>query len=131
MNEIKDHPGVIAKPPIIYGVALVVGLVLQGVSPLPIASSHLRSWAGVASTNAVITVQAVAVTVGIQQSGAVPHPLVSAVSDSVWGGTPPPRSFALSLWPSKNGSSGFGRNLQGGYGIESAPFYGGTSPTTV
>jgi protein-S-isoprenylcysteine O-methyltransferase Ste14 len=46
MHEIKDHPGVIAKPPIIYGVALVVGLVLQGVSPLPIAGSPIRSWVG-------------------------------------------------------------------------------------
>lgn len=46
MHDTQDHPGVIAKPPIIYGVALVVGLVLQGVSPLPIASSHLQSWVG-------------------------------------------------------------------------------------
>jgi protein-S-isoprenylcysteine O-methyltransferase Ste14 len=46
MPDTQDHAGVIAKPPIIYGVALVVGLVLQGVSPLPIASSHPRSWVG-------------------------------------------------------------------------------------
>ena len=48
MHEAQDRPGVIAKPPIIYGVALGVGLVLQGVYPMPITRSSLGRWSGFA-----------------------------------------------------------------------------------
>ena len=46
MNDRPDIPGVIAKPPKIYSVAVVVALVLHFIVPLPISPAPVRLWIG-------------------------------------------------------------------------------------
>jgi protein-S-isoprenylcysteine O-methyltransferase Ste14 len=46
MSDRPDIPGVIAKPPTIYSVAVVVALVLHFMMPLPISSAPVRLWIG-------------------------------------------------------------------------------------
>jgi protein-S-isoprenylcysteine O-methyltransferase Ste14 len=48
MSVGHDNPGVIAKPPTIYLIAMVIGLALQWVLPLPIMRLAARLWIGIA-----------------------------------------------------------------------------------
>jgi len=48
MRERQDNPGVIAKPPTIYLVAILTGLSLHYFYPLPIIRSTTISWVGLA-----------------------------------------------------------------------------------
>src|SRR2546426_299814 len=42
----SDSPHVLVLPPLLYGVALAAGLLLQWTAPRPIVASNARSWAG-------------------------------------------------------------------------------------
>ncbi len=42
----SDHPNVLVLPPVIYGVGLAAGFLLQWVAPRAILSSGTRYWAG-------------------------------------------------------------------------------------
>lgn len=44
----RERPGIIAPPPLLYAVALVVVIVLQWMWPLSIAAHAVTTWAGVA-----------------------------------------------------------------------------------
>jgi protein-S-isoprenylcysteine O-methyltransferase Ste14 len=48
MSEAPDHPGVIALPPVMYGVAFAIVLVLRWLWPLPIAATAAPFWSGIA-----------------------------------------------------------------------------------
>src|SRR5213076_1722823 len=41
-----DRPNVLVLPPLLYGVALASGFLLQWVAPQPVLSSNARYWAG-------------------------------------------------------------------------------------
>jgi len=41
-----DRPNVLVLPPLLYGVALASGFLLQWVAPQPVLSSNARNWAG-------------------------------------------------------------------------------------
>ena len=43
-----DHPGVIARPPLLYAAAFVVVLVLRWLRPMPIVGHAIALWLGVA-----------------------------------------------------------------------------------
>ena len=61
MSVVRDNPGVIAKPPTIYFLAIVVGIVLQLVSPLPIKRLAASLWIGIAINVMGLLVMVVAV----------------------------------------------------------------------
>jgi len=42
----SDTPNVLILPPLLYGVALAAGFLLQWIAPQPILSSNARLWAG-------------------------------------------------------------------------------------
>ncbi len=42
----SDTPGVIALPPLLYGVTLGVGFLMQWIAPRPILTSNARYWIG-------------------------------------------------------------------------------------
>lgn len=44
MPDRQDHPGVIAKPPFLYGGALIAGLLLDWVLPLPFGLGESGRW---------------------------------------------------------------------------------------
>ena len=45
-SDRSDIPGVMAKPPTIYSMAVVVALVLHFIMPLPISPAPMRLWIG-------------------------------------------------------------------------------------
>jgi protein-S-isoprenylcysteine O-methyltransferase Ste14 len=65
-NELRDNPGLIAPPPLIYAVALVIGLILHALYPVHLVHflPHLArvllgcSLAGLAFTIATFTIRA-------------------------------------------------------------------------
>jgi protein-S-isoprenylcysteine O-methyltransferase Ste14 len=46
MNEPTDNPGVIARPPLLYGGALIIALLLNLPWPLPIFGDTVGRWCG-------------------------------------------------------------------------------------
>jgi protein-S-isoprenylcysteine O-methyltransferase Ste14 len=48
MDESTDNPRVIARPPLLYGAALVVVLVLRWFWPVPIMAHGIALWSGLA-----------------------------------------------------------------------------------
>ena len=42
----SDNPQVLILPPLLYGVALAAGLLMQWLAPRPILASNVRYWAG-------------------------------------------------------------------------------------
>lgn len=45
-SEAQDHPGVIALPPVLYGIGFVAGLLLRWLWPLPILPQAIAFWLG-------------------------------------------------------------------------------------
>jgi protein-S-isoprenylcysteine O-methyltransferase Ste14 len=45
-HSASDNPKVLILPPLLYGVALAAGFLLQWLAPRPILSSNARYWAG-------------------------------------------------------------------------------------
>jgi protein-S-isoprenylcysteine O-methyltransferase Ste14 len=46
MNETTDNPGVIARPPLLYGGAFIIALLLNLIWPLPIFGNTTGRWFG-------------------------------------------------------------------------------------
>jgi protein-S-isoprenylcysteine O-methyltransferase Ste14 len=48
MNTSADNPGVVARPPLLFGAALLVALVLRWFWPMPLVSHRAARWPGLA-----------------------------------------------------------------------------------